>query len=194
MNNGRAGHAGRHHTLLETFVRALRSVWGALLEMEPTDYLPYMYSTYRPDVSVAPHSWKGGKRLCGDLKLLDPLTSNPSKVNARGSHVAMGNTLPGIEAQVSKDYAHALAGGKCDVRCLLFETFGGFSPAVRRLLAIAADKVKNKLSHAQHLDQATWATRTWTSLACQRISIALHTACAQEIVQELSAAAAGAGA
>ena len=63
-----------------------------------------------------------------------------------------------------------------------------------RLLAITADQVKNKLSHSQHLDQATWATRTWTSLACQRISVSLHTACAWEIVQELSAAAAAAGA
>ena len=25
QNDGRAGHAGRHHTLLETFVRALRA-------------------------------------------------------------------------------------------------------------------------------------------------------------------------
>ena len=79
------------------------------------------------------------------------------------------------------------------MRCLLFETFGGFSPAVRRLLAIAADKVKNKLSHSQHLDQATWATRTWTTLTCQRISVALHIACAWEVTQELSAAAAAAG-
>ena len=67
--------------------------------------------------------------------------------------------------------------------------FGGFSAAVVRLLARAADEVKNKLSHAQHLDEATWSTRTWTALQAQRISIALHTACAFEIAQELSSAA-----
>ena len=62
-----------------------------------------------------------------------------------------------------------------------------------QLLATTADKVKNKLSHSQHLDQATWATRTWTTLTCQRISVALHIACAWEVTQELSAAAAAAG-
>ena len=72
------------------------------------------------------------------------------------------------------------------MQCLLFETFGGFSPAVVRLLARAADEVGNKLSRSQHLDEATWSTRKWTSLQCQKISIALHIACAAEIADELS--------
>ena len=68
----------------------------------------------------------------------------------------------------------------------LLETFGGFSPAVVRLPARAADEVGNKLSRSQHLDEATWSTRKWTSLQCQKISIAHHIACAAEIADELS--------
>ena len=129
----------------------------------------------------------------------------------RGAKVPFGNTRPGIEAQVfglaergelgddafdptkgtgyveprNGDYTFALS-KDCDVQCLLFETFGGFSPAVVRLLARAADEVGNKLSRSQHLDEATWSTRKWTSLQCQKISIALHIACAAEIADELS--------
>ena len=46
-------------------------------------------------------------------------------------------------------------------------------------------KVKDKLTHAQHLDEASWSTRTWTTLQCQRLSVVLHTACAWEITEEL---------
>ena len=131
-------------------------------------------------------------------------------MHRRGSKVPFGNTRPGIEAQVfglaergepgqafdpttgegyveqrNGDYTFALS-KDCDVQCLLFETFGGFSPAVVRLLARAANEVGNKLSRSQHLDEATWSTSKWTSLQCQKISIALHIACAAEIADELS--------
>ena len=122
----------------------------------------------------------------------------------------MGNTKPEMQAKVSgleqrgvkgdgnfkpgtgggyvaprkADYAHAISEGH-EVLCLLFETFGGFSATVTRLLARAADVVKDKLSHSQYLDEATWSTRNWTSLQVQRISIALHRSVAWEIADEL---------
>ena len=74
---------------------------------------------------------------------------------------------------------------------LLFETFGGFSTAVTRLLSRAAKKVDNKLSNAQYLDEATWATRSWTAMQCQRLSVAVHMACAAEIVCELRESSTG---
>merc|ERR1712216_368066 len=72
-----------------------------------------------------------------------------------------------------------------DVQCLLFENCGGFSTAVTRLLSRAAAKVVIKLPNAQYLDEATWATRSWTTMQYQRLSVALHMACAVEIVCEL---------
>ena len=71
---------------------------------------------------------------------------------------------------------------------------GGFSTAVTRLLSRASKKVDNKLSNAQYLDEATWATRSWTTMQCQRLSVALHMACAAEIVQELRESSARGGA
>ena len=65
-----------------------------------------------------------------------------------------------------KDYAQALAGGKCDVRCLLFETFGGFGEGVMRLLRRAAEERGNKLRGSEY-DATTWSARTWLSLPAQ---------------------------
>ena len=45
QNDGRQGHSHRHSTSLQEVVRIARSVWGARVQMELDDYLPY--STYR---------------------------------------------------------------------------------------------------------------------------------------------------
>ena len=69
------------------------------------------------------------------------------------------------------DYAHALSRSDTDVQMYLFETFGGWCNAVKRLFYQMKDKVRNKLSKRQHEDEASWSTRSWLSLrrpsACQ---------------------------
>ena len=72
------------------------------------------------------------------------------------------------------------------------KTFGGFSASVMRLLGRAARDVQNKLSNTQYLDEATWSTRSWLAMQTQRISVALHLACASEIARELRESATGA--
>ena len=152
----------------------------------------------------------GGKWYIGDVKFLDPLSSNPTDVKRRGALVGFGNTEPDIRAKVfglaqrgaagdgnfrpadgggfvrgcDGDYAHAIALGH-EVRCLLFETFGGFSPDVDRLFKRMSSHVMNKMSKSQYEDEASWSTRTWTALQSQRLSVVLHTAAATEIVNEL---------
>ena len=77
-------------------------------------------------------------------------------------------------------------------RCYLnlFETFGGWCNAVKRLFYQMKDKVRNKLSKRQHEDEASWSTRSWLSLQAQRMSVALQLAAAEEIATELRLAAA----
>ena len=72
----------------------------------------------------------------------------------------------------------------------LFETFGGWCNAVKRLFYQMKDKVRNKLSKRQHEDEASWSTRSWLSLQAQRMSVALQLAAAEEIATELRLAAA----
>ena len=88
------------------------------------------------------------------------------------------------------DYAHALSLG-VDLRLLAFETFGGFSPGVVRLLKDLAWEVRNKLSARQY-DLTTWGARSWLAFQTQQLSVKLHISCAWEIATELGIAAAAA--
>ena len=73
-----------------------------------------------------------------------------------------------------------------DVRLLLFESFGGFGKGVGEILWKAANVLQNKLTRAQYLDEVTWTTKSWLGLQKQRISVVLHTAIAEQIVNELA--------
>ena len=143
--------------------------------------------------------------MVGDLKFIDPLSSDAGSVGLLGQLVGFANTGPAVcekmfglqqrgmpgsgsfkpatgEGYVAPrpgDYSYAIANG-VQVEALLFETFGGFSPAVISLLHAAGANVENRLSSAQY-DTATWSTRSWMSFSCQRVSVALHTAAAWEL-------------
>ena len=126
----------------------------------------------------------GASMMLGDLKLVDPLSSDPARVGLPGGRVGFGNTAPPLRGKMygciargcaadgafnprtgagfvpasSGDYTAALANG-CTVLLLLFETFGGFGPALVRLLKRAAAEVENKLTPTQY-DETTWSART----------------------------------
>ena len=208
-NVGRAGHNQRHREVLDCLVRIMRSVWGNLVEKEPADHLDYS-NDYRPDASVRGVG-RAGKRLVGDTKFKDPLSSNPDLVQERGGLVGFGNTEPGTRADMygleergvkadgnfnprtgggyvrakRADYQHALSRSDTDVQMWLFETFGGWSAPVVALFRKMSDKVSGKLSKKQYDDEVSWSTRTWLSLQAQRLSVALHLAAAWEIAVEL---------
>ena len=63
---------------------------------------------------------------------------------------------------------------------LLFETLGGFSPDVVKLLREAAETHGNKLRGSEY-DETTWSARTWLSFVAQRISCALMRGVATEM-------------
>ncbi|EOD38782.1 hypothetical protein EMIHUDRAFT_224195 [Emiliania huxleyi CCMP1516] len=58
-----------------------------------------------------------------------------------------------------------------DVQLLLFESFGGFGRG--------------------YLDEVTWTTKNWLGLQKQRISVVLHTAIAEQVVNELACGGGG---
>ena len=78
------------------------------------------------------------------------------------------------------DYARAIDVHGVDVRPLLFEALGGFSPEVVELLKQLAEERQNRLSTGEY-DQTTWSARTWMSFTVQKLSVALHRAAAMEI-------------
>ena len=55
-----------------------------------------------------------------------------------------------------------------------------------RKFSFSANVLQNKLTRAQYLDEVTWTTKSWLGLQKQRISVVLHTAIAEQIVNELA--------
>ena len=89
----------------------------------------------------------------------------------------------GHVAPVAGDYARAQANGVTVVP-LLVETFGGFGPGLVSTLRNAADWRQNRLTASEY-DEATWSTRTYQPFVCQRISVAVQLAMAQQIAEAL---------
>ena len=85
----------------------------------------------------------------------------------------------GYVAPAAGAYARAVDAG-CDVKCLLFETWGGWSPEVVELFRELAEERQNRL-HKREYDETTWSARTWLSFQAQKISIALQYAVALEL-------------
>ena len=54
-----------------------------------------------------------------------------------------------------------------------------------------ANVLQNKLTRAQYLDEVTWTTKNWLGLQKQRISVVLHTAIAEQVVNELACGGGG---
>ena len=173
---------------------------------EPADYRKW--SDTRPDLTIQ-GAGAGGGLLAGDTKLFDSVGSDPAKTGLRGAYVAMGNTLPtarevvhgrpergmpgtqfspatgqGHVSCVVGAYARAEEHG-VEVAALLFETWGGWSPAVEDLMRRSRDERGRKLRRHEY-DEATWSTRSWPVLARQRVSCALTRAVATAVATELS--------
>ena len=82
--------------------------------------------------------------------------------------------------------------GRRRAELLLFESFGGFgNGGSARSSGGAANVLQNKLTRAQYLDEVTWTTKSWLGLQKQRISVVLHTAIAEQIVNELASGEGG---
>ena len=107
QNIGEAGHAERHAALLHALARIARSVWGPCVHVEPRDHVHYS-ADHRPD--LAAHG-RGhcGSLLLGELKLVDPLSSNAAAIGQRGRAVGFGNTLPPLQERVYRTASRSAA-------------------------------------------------------------------------------------
>ena len=93
-------------------------------------------------------------------------------------------TGQGHVAAVAGAYDRAEGHG-VEVGALLFEVWGGWSPAVEDLMRRARDERGRKLRRHEY-DEATWSTRKWSTFAAQRVSCALTRAVSTAIAKELS--------
>ena len=98
--------------------------------------------------------------------------------------LALWRRLHSARGTYALRYHRAINAHGVDVRPLLFEVLGGFSPEVLELLGELAAARMNRLNTGEY-DQTTWAARTWMAFTAQKLSVALHRAVAMEIGREL---------
>ncbi|EOD04333.1 hypothetical protein EMIHUDRAFT_221104 [Emiliania huxleyi CCMP1516] len=130
------------------------------------------------------------------LFALVPVRASPVPSVVRGSFLVrfLGGRVVGGDRRIPSyggDYRYAREDKGVEVQLLLFESFGGFGKGVREILRRAADVLQNKLTRAQYLDEVTWTTKSWLGLQKQRISVVLHTAIAEQVVNELACGGGG---
>ena len=91
-------------------------------------------------------------------------------------------TGQGYVAACDGDYAEALR-RQHTVFCLIFCTFGGFSPEVVKFMGGLAKRVDNKLNSAQY-EETTWSARSWIAFQAQKLSVKLHRAVSWQVGTE----------
>ena len=104
-----------------------------------------------------------------EVKVVCPVSSNPDSTKVAGTFAGFGNTNPPLRAEilgcesvggrdaVGAKYADALAKGH-QVCAAVFETWGGFSPAVVDLLNDWAAAARGKTPEGQ---EPPWSARNF---------------------------------
>ena len=162
------------------------------------------YSDHRPDLTILlDQLW------AFDLKVFDPVGSEPGDVCGRGAFVAMGNTRPearavvhGVEergvagtafdprtgtghvARREGDYARARAAGVA-VEVLLVETFGGLGDGLMNLLEEAQRRARGHAVGVRVRRDYLVGSHVDGLRVQQRISVATQRAVSHEIATAL---------
>jgi hypothetical protein len=151
---------------------------------------------YVPD-AVRFNGKSRGKHVLYELKVGSPTASGAAGTARAGSLAAFGNTLDaflktilgtpaadGTHSGADANYPTALRKGHT-VTPIIMEVFGGFSPGAASLLDELAKKHGASLGADE--DAAPWCARSFKAYHSQRISVALHLAAADEILETIRA-------
>ncbi|EOD38865.1 hypothetical protein EMIHUDRAFT_251615 [Emiliania huxleyi CCMP1516] len=183
-------------SLLAALAKVMRSVWGMLVEFKnPLSSNPEDVGQRGAFVGLG-NTEPGtsadvfGLEQRGAVGDGDFRPSDGGGYEEQGRERARDRALA-YQGGAGGDYRYAREDKGVDVQLLLFESFGGFGKGVREILRKAADVLQNKLTRAQYLDEVTWTTKNWLGLHKQRISVVLHTAIAEQVVNELACGGGG---
>ena len=183
-------HGCRHNKVLRKWVNVLKSAFGAAaVRMEPKASAVYSPGVI-PDC-VAFKAKDGKHHRLFELKISSPLSAGEAGTAEIGGRAAFGNTesqhksdvlgrpASGDDPATLGAYSGALTRGH-SVTPIIHESFGGFAPDACKLLDECVKKHGKRFGSDSEV--ATWATRNFRAMCAQRISVALHLACAAEIL------------
>ena len=140
-----------------------------------------------------------GKHCIYEQKVVCPVSAGQAGALELGTRVGFGNThdhwrgeiegTPATAHAPAVAYTFSKSRGHAD-HSIIHETFGGFGPAAVSLLYALSKAHGSRLGADE--DAAPWCARSFRSLHAMRISVALHTCSASEILTTVRADAAAA--
>ena len=145
----------------------------------------------RPDVAVLRGA--GLKHLLLEVKVVCPLSSNPSSTGEAGTYAAFANTAPelqrhnlgcgaiGDRAATDAHYHGAIENGHT-VELFIVETFGGFEESAVRVLNDWARLARGKTPEGE---EPPWSARNFFPYWSQVVSTSAQKAAAAEILSRV---------
>ena len=164
-----------------------RATFGSSgVQLEPKNHGVYSPNA-QPD-AVRKHHRGNGKHNLYEQKVVCPVSTSVTGTSPVGAHAAFANTEDELLDSIAAQYTAAACLGH-QITPVIMETFGGFSPGAEALLDELARKHGARLGADEQ--SAPWCARSFRRLHAMRITIALHCAAADEILQtvELDVAA-----
>ena len=128
-----------------------------------------------------------GKHVIYEQKVVCPVSTGQAGTADAGARAGFGNTADHWRGIINGDYAYALSRGH-SVHAIIHETFGGFEPEAVALLYELGRRHGSRLGVDE--SAAPWCARSFRSLHALKISVAIHTAAASEILETAQADAA----
>ena len=186
-------HGTRHNKPLKKWLGAFRAVVASAVQMEDKYHGVYCPNV-QPDLTHKRGAPDGTHHALYELKVVSPLSINDAGTGLLGGKAAFGNTAddqyelilgaPGTADAPAKIgvYDDALRAGQ-RIHPLVLEVFGGFHPDACKLIDSLARQHGARLG-ADELC-APHCARSFRSYHTQRISVALHLAAAEEILDTI---------
>ena len=182
-------HSQRHNGVARVLARAARQALCKKVYVDSYEHETYSKGA-RPDVSIIRGASDGTHNLLLEVKVVCPISSNPSTTGEAGSHTGFGNTAPelrrtilgcaavgGREATPAK-YGPALKAGHTVEPCI-FEVFGGFEASAVALLNTWAARARGKTPPGE---EPPWSARNYVPYWSQIISKEAQLGAAEEIL------------
>ena len=127
----------------------------------------------------------GRKHILFENKVTSPVDSQGQPTTPEAAVAACGGTAPALRDAIEDKYVHARRKGHIVVP-LLHEVFGGIAPETIKFVAEAAARTRGR-KLADHDDpSAPWSAPTLSPYLFQSISVALHTAVANQILDRVA--------
>ena len=185
-------HSRRHNEVARVLGRAAKQALNREVLIDSFQSESFSKGA-RPDVAVIRGARDRTHNLLLEVKVVCPVSSNPHSTKDAGTFAGFGNTNPPLRAEilgcdsvggrdaVDAKYGDALAKGH-QVVAAVFETWGGFSPAVVDLLNDWAAAARGKTPEGQ---EPPWSARNFVPYWSQILSTKAQRGAAAEILSRV---------